>query len=153
MKSISNSIEEKEKGFISFYRDRIGTEIHGESLLGIGPDETSGPLALNVGKIELENDIVTMDIDIRYPVSASFKEIKEKLEKTTAEYGMSCVCNVHKPPVHISLDNPFAQNLLKAYRDVTGDMSEAISIGGGTYARAMKNIVALRDYFDRHEKG
>ena len=143
MKTINSSIEEQNKGFLSFYQDCIGTEIHGESLLDISPDEMSGPLTLNVGKIRLENDTITMDIDIRYPVSSSFKEIKEKLERSTAEYGMSCVCNVHKPPVHISLDNPFAQNLLKAYRDVTGDMSEAISTGGGTYARAMKNVVAF----------
>ena len=143
MKTISNNIEEQSKGFLSFYQDCIGTEIHGERLLDISPDEMSGPLTLNVGKIRLANDMITMEIDIRYPVSASFKEIKSKLERTTAEYGMSCMCNVHKPPVHISLDNPFAQNLIKSYREVTGDMSEAISTGGGTYARAMKNIVAF----------
>ena len=101
MKTISNNIEEQSKGFLSFYQDCIGTEIHGERLLDISPDEMSGPLTLNVGKIRLANDMITMEIDIRYPVSASFKEIKSKLERTTAEYGMSCMCNVHKPPVHI----------------------------------------------------
>lgn len=143
METISSRIEEHGKGILSFYQDCIGTEIHGESLFDVSPDEMSGPLTLNVGKIRLENRTITMDIDIRYPVSASFTEINDKLERTTTEYGMSCVCNVHKPPVHISRDNPFMQKLLKAYRDVTGDMSEAISIGGGTYARAMENIVAF----------
>ena len=28
-------------------------------------------------------------------------------------------------------------------REVTGDLSEPIAIGGGTYARVMKNIVAF----------
>ena len=35
------------------------------------------------------------------------------------------------------------QSLLAAYREQTGDMGEPLVVGGGTYARAMKNIVAF----------
>ena len=33
--------------------------------------------------------------------------------------------------------------LLEAYRSVTGDLSEPLVIGGGTYARSMDNIIAF----------
>ena len=35
------------------------------------------------------------------------------------------------------------QSLLAAYREQTGDMGEPLVVGGGTYARAMKDIVAF----------
>ena len=35
------------------------------------------------------------------------------------------------------------QTLLKAYESKTGDTSEPLVIGGGTYARAMPNIIAF----------
>ena len=35
------------------------------------------------------------------------------------------------------------QSRLAAYREQTGDMGEPLVVGGGTYARAMKNIVAF----------
>lgn len=47
MKTINSSIEEQNKGFLSFYQDCIGTEIHGERLLDISPDDKSGPLVIS----------------------------------------------------------------------------------------------------------
>ena len=35
------------------------------------------------------------------------------------------------------------QQLLKAYRDETGDLSEPLAIGGGTYARDFPNAVSF----------
>ncbi len=40
-------------------------------------------------------------------------------------------------------DSPVLGALLSAYREVTGDDSRPISIGGGTYAKAMPNMVAF----------
>ena len=41
--------------------------------------------------------------------------------------------------------------LLKAYREVTGDMSDPIIIGGGTYARGMDNVVAFGPLYPGQE--
>lgn len=131
------------KSIIAFYHDCIGMDTDGRNFVGAEPDEVSGHATVNPGVIKLENGNIELKIDIRYPVSASYDEILNRIEKTAESYGMTFKVDVHKDPVHLAFDNPFAQGLLSAYRDVTGDHSEPISIGGGTYARAMKNIVAF----------
>lgn len=40
-------------------------------------------------------------------------------------------------------DHKLIQSLMSVYKSYTGDDSEPITIGGGTYARAAKNIVAF----------
>ena len=39
------------------------------------------------------------------------------------------------------------QSLLAAYRQETGDLSAPLAIGGGTYAKAMENIIAFGPVF------
>lgn len=46
-------------------------------------------------------------------------------------------------PVYMDKNSRVIRSLLAAYREQTGDMGEPLVVGGGTYARAMKNIVAF----------
>lgn len=52
-----------------------------------------------------------------------------------------------KRPARGPSDSPVLGALLSAYREVTGDDSRPISIGGGTYAKAMPNMVAFGPNF------
>ena len=56
-----------------------------------------------------------------------------------------------KKPARGPSDSPVLGALLSAYREVTGDDSRPISIGGGTYAKAMPNMVAFGPNFPGHE--
>ena len=57
---------------------------------------------------------------------------------------------VSKP--YVFLCQPaFIRKLLAVYREETGDFSEPTVIGGGTYARAMDNIVAFGPMFPGRE--
>ena len=49
----------------------------------------------------------------------------------------------YKPPVYMDKDGDFIKTLVDVYHEVTGLEGEAQVIGGGTYARAMDNIVAF----------
>ena len=44
-------------------------------------------------------------------------------------------------------DHFLIKTLSRVYEDVTGDKAELLSIGGGTYARALDNIVAFGGLF------
>jgi succinyl-diaminopimelate desuccinylase len=44
-------------------------------------------------------------------------------------------------------DDPFIKKLMAAYQEFTGDDSEPIAIGGGTYARKVKKGVAFGPLF------
>ena len=47
-------------------------------------------------------------------------------------------------PLFFPRESPLVQALYKAYTDVTGDTAnEPMVIGGGTYAKSLKNIIAF----------
>ncbi len=50
------------------------------------------------------------------------------------------------------IDSPMIKNIMRVYRDVTGDQdAKPVAIGGGTYAKAMPNCVAFGAEFDINE--
>ena len=50
-------------------------------------------------------------------------------------------------PLYVAKDDPLITALLGAYNDVTGTIGEAITIGGGTYARVLPKGVAFGPVF------
>jgi len=129
--------------FSQFYQQCIGTGIHGEGLGCSWEDAVSGKLTMNCGTINLEDGVIKMAVDIRYPVTCNFDSLFTQIQTAAAVYGVETSCSMHMKPVHTAVDDPFIQTLLHAYQTVTGDHSDPIAIGGGTYARSMDHIVAF----------
>ena len=141
---------EPENRFAQMYADLIGKTIYGEKL-GIAAEDESGKLTLNVGLLEVRDETTTLMVDIRYPAKKNPDEISGSLVRQFSSYGASCECVYHVRPLYTPSDSPVLGALLSAYREVTGDDSRPISIGGGTYAKAMPNMVAFGPNFPRHE--
>lgn len=141
---------EPENRFVRMYADLIGKTIYGEKL-GIAAEDESGKLTLNVGLLEVRNETATLMVDIRYPATKNPDEISGSLVRQFRSYGASCECVYHVRPLYTPSDSPVLGVLLSAYREVTGDDSRPISIGGGTYAKAMPNMVAFGPNFPGHE--
>lgn len=126
-----------------FFNKCIGTDIHGEKMGCHFVDEQSGELTFNVGTIRTTEDAVKIIIDIRNPVTYSIEQVTEVIEKSVAEFGIDVKMKNFERSVYMDKNGKVIQTMLGAYREVTGDMSEPIVIGGGTYARAMDGIVAF----------
>lgn len=141
---------EPENRFAEMYADLIGKTIYGEKL-GIAAEDESGKLTLNVGLLEVGADKVTLMVDIRYPAKKNPDEISGSLVRQFSSYGASCECVYQVRPLYTPSGSPVLNALLSAYREVTGDESRPISIGGGTYAKAMLNMVAFGPNFPGHE--
>ena len=141
---------EPENRFVRMYADLIGKTIYGEKL-GIAAEDESGKLTLNVGLLEVRNETATLMVDIRYPATKNPDEISGSLVRQFSSYGASCECVYRVRPLYTPSDSPVLGALLSAYREVTGDDSRPISIGGGTYAKAMPNMVAFGPNFPGHE--
>ena len=141
---------EPENRFLRMYADLIGKTIYGEKL-GIAAEDESGKLTLNVGLFEVRDETATLMVDIRYPAKKNPDEISGSLVRQFSSYGASCECVYHVRPLYTPSDSPVLGALLSAYREVTGDDSRPISIGGGTYAKAMPNMVAFGSNFPGHE--
>lgn len=106
-------------------------------------DKESGNLTLNLGVIEVRGDEVVMTVDIRYPVTKNYDSIVTMLRANCEQYGVSVTECEHKPPVHIDRDGSLITTLTDVFNEVTGLDEKPFSMGGGTYARAMPNIVSF----------
>lgn len=141
-----------------FFYDRIKMEFNGESMGIACEDKDSGKLTMNVGMISLEEGELEISIDVRHPVTVEKEKILSSLGKVASEFEMILEVKGEMTPLYVSKDHILVKTLMDIYRDITGDLdAEPIAIGGGTYARAVKNCVAfgslLKDQEDNmHQK-
>lgn len=140
-------LAECEIPFATAYQDLFGGDVYGEKLGIACASPHSGPLSLNVGTLETEGERILLTLDIRCPETAPWEEVLRTLEAAVGRYGFA-VLPVHpQRGVYLDREGPVMQALLRAYRDSTGDLREPLATGGGTYARAMENIVAFGPQF------
>ncbi len=135
------------KELIDFINQYIAMDTTGK-LLGIDlSDEVSGDFTLNLGVINGDKDEVYIDINMRYPVTKTYEDFIDIFEEKMKLGGFEEVHTKHKNSLYVSPDTDFIKKLQKVYEEKVGDKAELISIGGGTYAKAMKNIVAFGPIF------
>ncbi len=134
--------------FIQFYNDKMGFSLHGENIGCLLKDDVSGKLIFNVGQIQVDNKTAGLTINIRYPVTLKGEKVYECLRSVTDEFEFGIVKKNEQLPIYLELDHPLVRTLMDVYRKHTGDEeSRPIVIGGGTYARAIKNAVAFGPTF------
>lgn len=135
--------------FINIYNDRIGFRHHGEDI-GCGyEDDVSGKLNFNPGVIRSNEEEIRLTINVRYPIKSSAREVYDGIRNNLKGTGIRLEeGNSDMKPLYIPKDNFLVEKLMKVYREQTGDVeSQPITIGGGTYARAMENAVAFGPVF------
>ncbi|WP_027399481.1 dipeptidase PepV [Anaerovorax odorimutans] len=130
--------------FIQFYNNHIGFNLHGEEL-GCGlSDEISGKLIFNVGMINVDETVARLTINIRYPVTLDSEKVYDSMMPVLNKYNVGVIKQKHQKPIYFPEDDPMITTLMDIYKKHTGDNeSKPIVIGGGTYARAVKNTVAF----------
>ncbi|MDR2088726.1 MAG: dipeptidase PepV [Clostridiales Family XIII bacterium] len=130
--------------FLDFYNGHIGFDLHGERLGCAMEDEVSGPLIFNVGTAAGDAEAMILTVNVRYPVTMTGDRVYEAMLPVVHKYDLGLVKLGHKPPIYVPADDPLVETLMSVYRAHTGDAeSRPLVIGGGTYARAAKNIVAF----------
>ncbi|MCM3765798.1 M20 family metallopeptidase [Neobacillus niacini] len=138
---------------IEFINDLVKEDPFATAIFGECEDEASGKLKFNVGKLELNEEVERLSIDIRIPVTADKEEIVAKLSAAAAGYGLEYKEFDYLKSIYIPKDDFLIKTLIGVYQEVTGDMeSQPISSGGATYARAMDNFVAFGAVFPNQTK-
>lgn len=135
------------KELIDFINKYIGLDLNGKSL-GINlEDDISGKFIFNLGVVLGNTDEISIDINMRYPVTKTYEEFIE-IFKNKMELGkFKEIFLRHKKSLYVSPETEFIKKLQKVYEEKVGGTADLISIGGGTYAKAMKNIVAFGPIF------
>lgn len=108
-------------------------------------DEDMKDLTENVGVVNYENGYLKVGINYRIPVDNYLSKIEAAYEKSFAgnknfSYELIDSCNLH----YVPKDSFLVKTLLNSYQEITGDYaSQPFTIGGGTYAKFIKNCVAF----------
>ena len=133
--------------FIDFANKYINTELNGTSLNIDLEDEVSGKLIFNVGIINYSGSEVQLTINIRYPVTYKLEDVLKPLELKLFENNIELKNLIEDKPLYYPKDHFLIKTLQGVYEEHTGGKEEPLAIGGGTYAKTMKNIVAFGPLF------
>lgn len=136
---------------VHFLAEHIGMETRGKSLGIALSDDISGDLTLNFGVAKLEGDTLSVTINIRYPVTRKLEEFYPALVAKMAEGGFTETSLAHKQALYMPPESELIRCLSKVYEEQTGEPAQLISMGGGTYAKAMPNTVAFGPIFPGDE--
>ncbi len=132
-----------EDDFVKFYNTHIGTACDGEGI-GLKFADAYGDLTLCNGIVKTQDGVISCTIDIRVPVTLKAEEVRKMCAGRLEDADGKIVIEAIGDPLFFPRESPLVQALYKAYTDVTGDTAnEPMVIGGGTYAKSLKNIIAF----------
>jgi len=125
------------------YVDKIGLDVNGEKL-GIAAKDSYGALTFCVGTVKMQDDTISIGCDIRSPITLDYKDtlrgIKNSLQNTQIDLDLKEV----KDAIFMEPDSYLVKTLMQCYTDITKDTkNKPYTIGGGTYARCMNNILGF----------
>jgi len=120
----------------------------------MGLDITSpdmGDLTMNMGMLSMDKEC-RLGINIRYPNNMCFDEFIEKFKQIASTYNVNVEVLGNVKPHYINPESEYIQTLYESYKKYTNDNAQMKTIGGGTYARDIKNGVAFGVLFPDDEE-
>ena len=136
---------------IHFLATRLGMETDGKSLGIALQDAVSGGLTLNWGTLNGDENRMELKLNYRYPVTKEYTDCAPLLDAAFAEAGFEKTVELHKHKLYIPESSELVQTLMRVYRQQTGLEGSPKSIGGGTYAKSLPNILAFGPIFPGDE--
>lgn len=128
---------------VHFINDNIHNDFDLHHLgLNYQTDEM-GSLTCNMGIVEIaENGKI--GLDLRYPIGYSYERFTEVMTNKAEENNLKLVDFTNKVPHYVNPKDPLVEGLYQIYVKHTKDtVNKPITIGGGTYARALNKAVAF----------
>lgn len=119
------------------------TDYHGAALGVDLEDEISGRLSMNLGIMDLENDVLTGVFDSRIPLCGTDENVTEVIRKNMAEHGLTLEEGKMGEGHYVPADSPLVKSLLDSFEKYSGVKGEPMAIGGGTYVHGLERGVAF----------
>ena len=137
---------------VAFLAEKIGMECDGKSLGIAMEDEVSGILTMNLGVLRADETAMEVKLNYRYPVTKFFEDCGPQTKAAFENAGFVRTVEGHKAKLYMPPEHPLVAKLLQVYRDCTGDTTTPPkSIGGGTYAKMLPNVLAFGPIFPGDE--
>lgn len=130
------------------YGNKAGKELadkfltyNGKKLNAYSKTKAMGETVYNVGIVEYKNKKLTLTINYRCPEKPNHQVFNKNIIKTLHA---KLISENYVEPLLFDLKDPLIKNLVDAYVKETGDKkTKPIVLGGGTYAKEVKNTVAF----------
>ena len=106
-------------------------------------DEVSGKLTHVGGMARLEDGVFRQNINIRYTITADYPAMMETIKKTLSAAGFTLETASNSAPMYAGKDLPVIAKLAAIANEELGTSLEPFVMGGGTYARHLKNTVSF----------
>ncbi|MBQ7488140.1 MAG: dipeptidase PepV [Clostridia bacterium] len=123
--------------------EMTGTENDGRGLGIAGQDEVSGKLTLNLGLLSVRDGQLSVTYDCRYPVMFSGDTVRGMVAQTLRDYGFVMAPGRDSKPHHVPEKSQLVRKMMDVYNGIMGTDDHPYAIGGGTYARHLKEGVAF----------
>lgn len=136
---------------MAFLAGRIGMETHGESLGLAMRDDLSGDLTVNLGVAAFAEETLSLTLSVRYPVTKTYDGAHPRMERAFALGGFHETKMKHKAAIYMPPESELIRKLSQVYEEQTGEKAVLKSIGGGTYAKSIPNLVAFGPIFPGDE--
>lgn len=120
---------------------QVTDSCYGEGLGIQWEDSLSGKTTCIMGMCRLADGKLTTSINVRYAIQADQCLQRKKLIDACETAGFTVENLSDSAPRYMSAEEEPAAGLLQLYREMTGDMSQPIIMGGGTHARKFPNAL------------
>lgn len=120
-----------------FFADCLCGGLSGEKIGIACEDEISGALTMNVGTLSSSKGVSTLGVDIRYPATLDSAGIIQKITDEAGKNGVQVEIINDNKPLYVPENHPLIKALGECYTEITGQPMKPMSMGGGTYARAL----------------
>ena len=146
------TIDPHAKSYFTFIKDYLFEDSRGNKLGVAYTDEQTGELTINAGVFNYSKQgDSSIGFSMRYPVTFEWELQKEALEQKLSTYNLRVESNSLSTPHYVNSDSFLIKTLQEVYEAETGEHAELLSIGGGTYARSLKEGVAFGPLFPGSE--
>ncbi len=139
--------------FIQFMDQYLAFDNLGNKLGLSCYDKEMKELTNNLSIIRYDGLNFKIGLNIRYPRNYEFEAGEVKMTEAAGAYDLTYVFMQNSKPHYVSPKEDLIQELHQAYIKYTGDeVSNIITIGGGTYARQLTKAVAFGAVFPGEEE-
>lgn len=132
---------------MNFVLEQLGEETNGETLGIRYSDAETGETTVNLGIVRYDGAQMRFTLDIRHPKNAVPEQIRARVERAAAAYGLGIEKLWQVPVLYVPKDSELVRKLMAVYEAETGRRDEPLAIGGGTYAKSFPNMVAFGPVF------
>ncbi len=128
---------------VSLLDEAAGEGDEGANLGIAGSDAVSGRLTINMGLLSADKGELSVTFDCRYPVFFDDRTISATVGKRLAPAGFVMEPTDASHPHHVPESSDLVQKLMGVYNGIMETDAKPFAIGGGTYARHLKEGVAF----------